>query len=130
MRKNKNEALLEKLEAARGQAGAIQERDLVRLLSAAGRVSFGKDSQSLIRFHELLLFFRAFPAGARVLRLADALLGGLEKKIKVALAGGADPDDFTPEEFAGIAGTVVEATFSYPMVCWLVRRFPRAISIN
>src|SRR3954463_12860685 len=130
MLKNKNAALLEKLEAARGHAGTIKEQELLRLLKAAGRVSFGKDSESLIRFHELLLFFRAFPGGARVLRLADALLGGLERKVKAALAAGADPDAFAPEEFAGIAGTAVEATFSYPMAGWLVRRFPRAISIN
>jgi hypothetical protein len=130
MLKAKTTRLLDKLEQTRSQTGVVPEREFVRLLNAAGRISFGKDSESLIRFHELLLFFRAFPAGARVLRLADALLGGLEKKVKAVLAAGANPDDFAPEEFAGIAGTAVEATFSYPMACWLVRRFPRAISIN
>src|SRR6185369_14567637 len=128
---NANEArLLKKLEQARNQTGAVTERELLRLLNAAGRLSFGKDSKSLIRWHDLLLFFRAFPAGIRVLRRADALLGGLEAKVKAALAAGADPDDFAPEEFAGMAGTAVEATFSYPMVCWLAQRHARAISIN
>ena len=126
----KTARLLAKLEAARGQAGAIPERELARLLNAAGRISFGKDSQSLIRFHDLLLFFRAFPSAPRVLRLSDALLAGMEKKVKAALDAGADPEDFAPEEVAGIAGTAVEASFSYPMACWLAQRYPRALSIN
>jgi len=64
-----------------------------------------------------------------VLRLADKLLAGFEPKVKAVLAAGAHADDFTPEEVVGIAGTVVEATFSYPMACWLIERHPRAISI-
>jgi hypothetical protein len=122
--------LLNRLERARTQIGTIKERELVRLLGAAGRALFGKDAQSPIRLHDLLLFFRAFPSGPSVLRLADRLLGDFEEKIKAALAAGADRDAFTPEEVVGIAGTVVEATFSYPMVCWLVERHPKALSIQ
>jgi hypothetical protein len=122
------------LEQARAQIGVVPEKkleqEMVRLLSAADRAAVGKDAESLIRFHDLLLFFRAFPVGIRVLRLADALLGRIETKVKAVLAAGADPDDFAPEEVAGIAGTVVEATFSYPIVCWLVKRYPKAISIQ
>ena len=46
------------------------------------------------------------------------------------LAAGGDEDEFAPEEVVGIAGTVVEATFSYPMVCWLAQRHPKSISIQ
>ncbi|HZD94690.1 MAG TPA: hypothetical protein VE133_10580 [Candidatus Sulfotelmatobacter sp.] len=121
---------LKSLEHARSQIGTIKEQEIIRLLRAAGRAPFGKDTEALIRFHDLLLFLRAFAPGPRVLRLADALLDGMEKKIKAAIAAGADPDDFAPEEVAGIAGTVVEASFSYAMVCWLVGRYPKALSIN
>src|SRR5438270_360509 len=128
---NNNAArLLDRLEQARSQIGSIREQEFLRLLNTAGRFRFGKDTESLIRFHDLLLFLRAFPPGPHVLRLADSLLGGIEKKVKAALASGADPEDFAPEEVVGIAGTVVEASFSYPMVCWLVERYPKAISIN
>jgi hypothetical protein len=130
MPKNNATRLLNKLEQARTQIGTIKERELVRLLGAAGRALFGKDAQSLIRLHDLLLFFRAFPSGPGVLRLADRLLLGFERKVKAALAAGADADDFAPEEVVGIAGTAVEATFSYPMVCWLVERHPKSISIQ
>src|SRR5436305_1495430 len=96
---NNNAArLLNKLEQARTQVGTIKERELVRLLSAAGRVTFGKDAQSVIRFHDLLLFFRAFPSGPSIVRLADNLLREFEPKVKAVLAAGADADDFAPEE--------------------------------
>jgi hypothetical protein len=127
-------AFVTQLEQARAQIGVVPEKKLekkmLRLLSAADRAAVGMDAESLIRFHDLLLFLRAFPVGMKVLRLADTLLGRIERKIKAALAAGADPDDFTPEEVAGIAGTVVEAAYSYPMVCWLVEHHPKAISIQ
>jgi hypothetical protein len=122
--------VLNTLEQARSQIGTINELKIVRALTAAGRVRFAQDAQSLIRFHDLLLFFRAFAPGPGILRLADLLLRRFEEKVKAALAAGADADDFAPEEVVGIAGTVVEATFSYPMVCWLVERHPKSLSIQ
>jgi len=122
--------LLNKLEQARGQIDAIKEREFVRLLNSASHVTFGKDVQSLIRFHDLLLFFRAFSPGPSVLRLAERLLKQFEPRVKAVLAAGGDVDDFAPEEVVGIAGTVVEATFSYAMVCWLVERHAKSISIQ
>jgi hypothetical protein len=122
--------LLKKLEEARSQIGTINEQETVRAFSAADRIQFGKDAQSLIRFHDLLLFFRAFPSGPNVLRLSEKLLKTFEPRVKAVLAAGGDADDFAPEEVVGIAGTVVEATFSYPMVCWLVQRHPKSISIQ
>jgi hypothetical protein len=128
---NRNaDRLLNQLEHARTQIGTIKERVIVRLLSAGDRVMFGKDAASLIRFHDLLLFFRAFPPGPGVLRLAEKLLKRFEPRVKAVLAAGGDADDFAPEEVVGIAGTVVEATFSYPMVCWLVQRHAQSISIQ
>jgi len=62
--------------------------------------------------------------------MAEKLLARFEPRVKAALAAGADADDFAPEEVVGIAGTMVEATFSYPMVCWLVQRHPESISIQ
>ena len=122
--------LLNQLEQARTQVGVIKEHELVRLLSAASRVTFGKDAQSLIRFHDLLLFFRAFPSGPSVLRLSEKLLKTFEPRVKAVLAAGGDVEDFAPEEVVGIAGTIVEATFSYAMVSWVVQRHAKSISIQ
>ncbi|MCU1331731.1 MAG: hypothetical protein JWM08_723 [Candidatus Angelobacter sp.] len=122
--------LLNELEQARTQIGTMKEREIARLLSATGRASFGKDANSLIRFHDLLLFLRAFPSGPSILRQAERLLEQFEPRVKAVLSAGAAADDFAPEEVAGIAGTAVEATFSYPMVCWLVQHYPDEISIQ
>lgn len=126
--------LLTQLEQARAQIGAVPEkqleREILRLVSAADRAPVGKDAESIIHFHDLLLFLRAFPPGKAVLLQADKLLSRIENKVKAVLEAGADPDDFAPEEVAGIAGTVVEATFSYAMVCWLVEHHPKEISIQ
>src|SRR5579859_423415 len=122
--------LLNKLEKARTQVGTMKEREIVRLLSAASRATFGNDAASLIRFHDLLLFFCAFPSGPGVLGLSEKLSKNFESRVKAMLVAGADADDFAPEEVVGIAGTVVEAAFSYPMVCWLVERHPKSLSIQ
>ena len=122
--------LLDRLEHARTQVGTINEREIVRALNAAARARFGNNAPSLIRFHDLLLFFRAFPSGPNILRLAERLLKSFEPRVKAVLAAGGDADDFAPEEVVGIAGTVVEATFSYAMVCWLVQHHAESISIQ
>ncbi len=122
--------LLNKLEQARTQIGTINEQEIVRVLKAVARARFGNDAQFLIRFHDLLLFFRAFPPGPSILRLTEKLLQAFEPRVKAVLAVGGDADDFAPEEVVGIAGTVVEATFSYAMVCWLVKHHPKEISIQ
>src|ERR1043166_5447723 len=122
--------LLNKLELARTQIGTINERELLRALTAAGRARFGNDAPSLIRFHDLLLFFRAFPPRPNVLRLAESLLQTFEPRVKAMLAAGGAANDFAPDRGVGIGGTVVEASFSYPMVCWLVERHPKALSIQ
>src|SRR3954452_23869547 len=127
---NRNAARLNQLEQARTQIGTINEQEIVRAISAAGRAKFGGDAQSLIRFHDLLLFLRAFPSGPTVLRLGENLLKSFEPRVKAVLAAGGDVDDFAPEEVVGIAGTVVEATFSYAMVCWLIEHHPKEISIQ
>ncbi len=129
MAKSNLAALLKRLDEARTQHGSVSEQHYLQLLTSAGRIDFGADAQSLIRFHDVCLFLRAFPPGQRVLRLADRLLAEFEKRVKAALAAGADADDFAPEEVAGIAGTVVEATYSYPMMCWLVQHHTHAISV-
>jgi hypothetical protein len=130
MAQQKLAALLPRLEEARTQIGVVKEREILRLLSAADKAVFKNDAKFVIRFHDLLLFFRAFSPGASVLHLADKMLARFETKVKSLLAAGADADDFAPEEIAGIAGTMVEAAFSYPMVCWLVEHHPDEISIS
>src|SRR5262245_27435695 len=92
MARTKLATLISRLEQARTQIGLMHEREIIRLLSVAGRAMVGNDAASLVRLHDLLLFFRAFPPGPGVLRFADVLLKSMEAKVKAVLRAGADPE--------------------------------------
>ena len=65
--------LLDRLEAAKRLFGAKEQLELPALLGSLGRRRF-PDARSLIRLHEALLFFRAYPPNRTVLRIADQML--------------------------------------------------------
>ena len=123
------EQLLAKLEDARSQIGVIDPRHIERLLQPLFRTRIRR-AASLIRFHDVLLFLSAFPPSQRVLKLSQVLLTSFESRVKAALKAGEDPEEFAPEEVVGIAGTVVEGSFSFDLLRRLVVRYPHALSIN
>src|SRR5271169_218248 len=98
--------MLGRLEAAKRQFGTGQGADVAKLLQALGRRRFN-DAGSLIRFHEALLFFRAYPPNRSILRLAESLLGSIAGRI----AG--NPEAFEEPDVSGIAGTAFSAIFTY-----------------
>ncbi|MGA9528997.1 MAG: hypothetical protein WBS24_12860, partial [Terriglobales bacterium] len=84
---------------------------------------------SLIRFHEALMFVRAFPQNASVLRLTERILSNFHKKVKVLRESGADMEAFDTFEVGGIAGTQMEDTLSFDVARWLIRRMPGRVEI-
>jgi len=126
---NKSVAIrLSKLEAARlcyehGCAASVE-----KLLGALKDRQFG-DVESLIRFHEALLFLRAFPQSRRVLQLAQRLLAGIAKQVARLRDSGADMELFDSEQVSGIAGTVITDTFTYEVARWLLQRYPKQLSV-
>src|SRR5450432_4071547 len=72
--------LLLRLEAAKRQFHPGGQAHTAKLLSTLGRRHF-QDPHSLIRFHESLLFFRAYPADEEIRRIADNLLGSFPERI-------------------------------------------------
>jgi hypothetical protein len=104
-------------------------RSIERLLREIGRHRF-RDAESLIRFHEALLFLRAHPPSRGVARLAEALLGTIARRVAELEADGADLSAFDRPAVAGIAGTQIGTDFSYDLARWLVRRHPRRVSVD
>ena len=92
---------------------------------ALGKRRFS-DTASLIRFHEALLFLRAFPHGPEVVRQSERLLRDFWKRVEQLEKAGADMDEFDPLEVSGIAGTVMQDTLSFDVMRWLVDRVPDA----
>jgi hypothetical protein len=119
---------LTELEACRYRFGRHEAPRVVKLLNrlAAVRVP---DPSSLIRFHEALLFLRAFPQGPAVVRLTERILNGFRKKVEALRQAGADMDYFEPIEVSGIAGTQMEDTLSFDVASWLVKRMPGQVEI-
>ena len=78
------------------------------------------DAESIIRFHELLLFIRAYPPNAGVLRQAEDALSTYANRVAALREAEADLSPLDHPEVSGIAGTSVTDTFSYPIVRWLV----------
>jgi hypothetical protein len=117
---------LDRLEAAKRQFGTAAHRELPALLESVAARRF-PDAESLIRFHEALLFFRAYPPNARVLRLTEELLESFSAR--VARFRG-DPAPFEEPDVSGIAGTAFSAIFSYEITSWLARRFPHEVDID
>src|SRR6266481_5072284 len=116
---------LEKLKRSFGAAPGPLEKK-VRALSDC---KFD-DADELIRFHETVLFFRAYPPGAQVLKQVEAILKTFGQRISQLRAADADLSPLDDPEVSGIAGTSVTSNFSYAIVCRLAAKYPSQLSID
>lgn len=89
-----------------------------------------REASLLIRFHEILLFMRAYPQSASVLRRVEKILNAFSRRTRLLVDAGADLSPLESVEVSGIAGTFIEDAFSYRITRWLVRRYPSRLSIN
>ncbi|HWS99179.1 MAG TPA: hypothetical protein VN256_02830 [Pyrinomonadaceae bacterium] len=129
MQSNTLDALLDRLDEAKRRFDARGGAQALGLLAQFDRRSF-TDADSLIRFHEILLFMRAYPQGARVLRRVEKLLASFARRVASLEGAGADLTPLEYGEVSGIAGTFVEDTFGYDITRWLVGRHAPRVSIN
>ena len=120
---------LDGIEAAKRAFGAEEQAELPRLLRRLGRGRF-PDAGSLIRFHEALLFFRAYPPNPEVLRLCDELLQATPNKIGQLRRSGADMLPFEEPDVSGIAGTAFSALFTYDITRWLAAHHRQAVEVD
>src|SRR5271169_2711187 len=116
--------LLKLLEAAKSRFGPGASSNLEKLLSQLAQKKF-RDPASLIRFHEALLFFRAFPPGTLLIPQLEKLLGTFHDRVDHLRHLGADMSAFDDFDTSGIAGTVMQDALNFDAVRWLARRIPR-----
>ena len=116
------------LDELKGQFGS----DDARLLQVLQKLSQSRssDAQSLIRLHENLLFIRAYPPGAQVLKLVEQILKNFGQRVSQLREAEADLSPLDDPEVSGIEGTSVTSNFSYALVRWLVEKYPKQISID
>lgn len=126
-KRNPTKALedLEKLKRGFGSGDA----KLAQALAALSKSQFA-DADSLIRFHETLLFLRAYAPSPRIVKLAENILKSFEQNVARLAETDADLSPFDAPEVSGIAGGSVTSNFSYVIVRWLVEKYPRQLSID
>lgn len=107
-------------------SGDAQLRQALTILSKSQLT----DVDSLVRFHETVLFLRAYPPSATILKLTDEILKSFEQRISQLADADADVSALDDPEVSGIAGGSVTSNFSYALVRWLVAKYPGQISID
>jgi hypothetical protein len=102
---------------------------ILRALAALSKSKFA-DAGELIRFHETLLFLRAYPPNAKVLKQVEATLKTFEQRVSRLRKADADLSPLDNPEVSGITGTSVTSNFSYPIICWLAEKYPAQLAID
>jgi len=124
MPRHSNHLLLAALEESRTHFASGDPAKILRLLKRLGQSRF-PDAASLLRFHEAVLFLRAFPHNRAVLLETERILATFPELVRELNARGEDMSAFEDFDGAGVAGTVMQDTLSFDITRWLVRRLPR-----
>ena len=121
--------LLDQLDALKTRFGSREHRSVEAILSRLSRLRF-TEADVLLRYHEILLFLRAYPQSERTLRMVDRELSDFGERLNQLEATGADLSVLEHPEDSGIAGTSVTDTFSYYIVRWLVLRQQGRVTLD
>src|SRR5580692_7600211 len=119
--------LLTHLEAAKNQFNPGQATKIRKLLTQLSNLQL--DPHQLIRFHEALLFLRAFPHGPSGIPRVEDLLNTFHQRIEQLCVTNADMSVFDDFDTSGIAATTMQDTLSFDVARWLVDRIPKNIEI-
>jgi hypothetical protein len=121
------ETLLANLEEARRlrpSGGRVE-----KAIHAAARAQL-PDAESLLRFHEAVLFLRAYPQTRGVFAQAERALASIPGRVARLERAGADLSQLDTPEVSGIARTAVTTDYSYDVVRWLAERHPGRVGID
>ena len=126
--KNECHRVLAAVEDLKRSFGAAP-RPLEEKLHTLARCKFD-DAADLIRFHEALLFLRAYPHSAAILKQVETILKTFEQRVAQLCDADADLSPLDDPEVSGIPGTSVTSNFSYAIVCWLAEKYPNQLAID
>ena len=121
--------LLDQLDEQKNQFAPTAARHILRVLKTLSQKNFN-DTDSLFRYHEILLFLRAYPQNAAILRAAESELRNFATRISRLRKRDVDLTPLQHPEVSGIAGTSVTDTFSFYIVRWLTRRHAAEVTIE
>src|SRR5579871_3632248 len=122
------DALLSDLEAARNHFGRGADTATTRVLAQLARQEF-REPRALLRFHETLLFLRAFPQSAGLVPRLEKLLDTFHERVDRVRELGADMSVFDDFDTSGVAGTTMQDALNFDAARWLARRIPENVEI-
>ena len=122
------DALLADLESVKNHFGEPATGRIKRLLLRISRHEFD-DARLLIRYHEALLFLRAFPLAAGLIAPVEKQLNTFHARIERLHALGANMSAFDDFDTSGIAGTTMQDSLNFEAARWLIHCIPRAVEI-
>src|SRR5436190_16864003 len=99
------EKLLDRLEEAKRRFDEKGQAQISACLEKLSRIRF-QDATLLLRFHEILLFIRAYPPDETIFKQSEALLASFHERVESLRAEGADMSPLDYAEVSGIVGTI------------------------
>src|SRR5690348_6784019 len=120
--------LLTNLEATKSLYNHDSAAETKSLLGQLSTQTF-EDTTSLLRFHETLLFLRAFPHSQAIVAQTEKLLNTFHRRVEQLRIAGADMDAFDDFDTSGLAGTTMQDTLNFEAARWLARRIPSNVEI-
>jgi hypothetical protein len=124
-----NTTHFDQLDELKTHFGPTAARRVLRLLQTLSRRGFN-DTDSLLRFHEILLFLSAYPHNSAIRRAAEKELRNFSKRVSALKSKEIDLTPLLHPEISGVAGTPVTDTFSFFIVRWLVHRHASEVEIE
>ncbi len=121
--------LLTQLEAAKSRFDRGHAATIAKLLTQLSKIQI-TDPHHIIRFHESLLFLRAFPHAPSQIPRVENLLNTFHQSVEKLRAANADMSLFDDFDTSGIASTTMQDTLSFDVAQWLTRRIPRNVEIG
>ena len=121
--------LLTELDELKNQFTPAASDRVERLLEQLSHKKFN-DTDSLLRYHEILMFLRAYPRDASMVRSTERELGDFSNRVSYLREQEVDLSPLQHPEVSGIAGTSVIDTFSFYIVRWLVQRHSSEVEIE
>src|SRR5579864_5393897 len=120
--------LLTRMEAGKSRFGPGEAKRSVKLLAQLAPAQF-RDAKLLLRFHETLLFLRAFPPGPSLIPRIERLLNTFHNRVDELRRHNPDLSEFDDFDTSGIAGTTMQDTLPFEVVRWLARLIPRNVEV-
>jgi hypothetical protein len=121
--------LLDRLDESKQRFSLRDQAVVEGILNQLARRRF-TEGEALVRYHEALLFLRAYPQSPNLLKLAETQLASFAQRVEQMREADVDLSPLGYPDVSGIAGATVTDSFGYFIVRWLVRTQPGRVVLD